>query len=99
MPVAIFSITSQWHDPEILIFSYKTNEPCDHGKIGHILKPLVPKFHPDLSARLKDIAEKKKQVPAKLKPMVGTTFRDFNFFSGTDIKEGKAVPYLQQYMT
>ena len=31
-----------------------------------MLKPLVPKFRPDLSAHLKDIAEKK--VPAKLKP-------------------------------
>ena len=33
------------------------------------MKPLVSKFRPDLSARSKDIAEK--QVPAKLKPMVG----------------------------
>ena len=33
-----------------------------------MLKPLVPKFCPDQSARLKDIA--KKQIPAKLKPMV-----------------------------
>ena len=38
-------------------------------KIDHMLKPLVPKLSPDLSARLKDIAEK--QVPAKLKPIVG----------------------------
>ena len=28
-------------------------------KLGHILKPLVPKFCPDLSDRLKDITEKK----------------------------------------
>ena len=34
-----------------------------------MLKPLVPKFRPDLSAHLRDIAEK--QVPAKLKPIVG----------------------------
>ena len=34
-----------------------------------MLKILVPKFRPDLSTRLKDIAEK--QVPAKLKPIVG----------------------------
>ena len=34
-----------------------------------MLKPLVPKFCPDLSARLKDIAEK--QVPVKVKPIVG----------------------------
>ena len=34
-----------------------------------MLNPLAPKFRPDLSARLKDIA--KKQVPAKLKPIVG----------------------------
>ena len=33
-----------------------------------MLKPLMPKFRPDPSARLKDIAEK--QVPAKLKPTV-----------------------------
>ena len=37
-------------------------------KIGHMLKPLVPKFCSDLSVRLRDIAEK--QVPAKLKPIV-----------------------------
>ena len=40
-----------------------------YEKIGHMLKPLVPKIRPDLSARLKDIAEK--QVPAKLNPIVG----------------------------
>ena len=34
-----------------------------------MLKPLVPKFRSDLSVRLKDIAEK--QVPVKLKPIVG----------------------------
>ena len=33
-----------------------------------MLKALVPKFHPDLFAFSKDIAEK--QVPAKLKPIV-----------------------------
>ena len=33
-----------------------------------MLKPLVPKFRLDLSARLKGIA--KKQVPAKLEPIV-----------------------------
>ena len=33
-----------------------------------MLKPPVPKFRPDLSVRLRDIAEK--QVPAKLKPIV-----------------------------
>ena len=33
-----------------------------------MLKSLVPKFSPDLSARFKDVA--KKQVPAKLKPIV-----------------------------
>ena len=37
-------------------------------KLGQMLKPLVPKFGPDLSARLKDIVEK--QVPARLKPIV-----------------------------
>ena len=38
-------------------------------KIGHMLKPHVPKFRPDLFTRLKDIAEK--QVPATLKLIVG----------------------------
>ena len=33
-----------------------------------MLKPLVPKFPPDLPVRLKDIAEK--QVPTNLKPIV-----------------------------
>ena len=36
-----------------------------------MLKPLVPKFRPDLSVRLRDIAEE--QVPVKLKPMVFTS--------------------------
>ena len=36
-----------------------------------MLKPTVPKLSPDLSARLKYIAEK--QVPAELKPIVGVT--------------------------
>ena len=35
-----------------------------------MLRPLVPKFRPDLSVRLKDITEN--QVPAKLKPMVSS---------------------------
>ena len=35
-----------------------------------MLKPLMSKFRPDLFDRSKDIAEK--QVPAKLKPIVGT---------------------------
>ena len=34
-----------------------------------MLKTLESKFRPDLSARLKDIAEE--QVPGKLKPIVG----------------------------
>ena len=38
-------------------------------KIGQMLKSLVPKFRPNLPARLKDIAEK--QVPAMLKPIAG----------------------------
>ena len=45
-------------------FSIKTYE-----KLRHMLKPVVPWFRPDPSAHLKDIAEK--QVPAKLKPIVG----------------------------
>ena len=40
-----------------------------YEKLGHMLKTLVPKYRPDLTARLKAIAEK--QVFAKLKPIVG----------------------------
>ena len=40
-----------------------------YEKIGHRLKPLVPKFCLDLSVLSKDIVEK--QVPAKLKLIVG----------------------------
>ena len=40
-------------------------------KLSRMLKPVVPKFRSDLSARLKDIAEM--QVPMKLKPIVGNT--------------------------
>ena len=40
-----------------------------YEKLDHMLKPLLPNFRPDLWARLKDTP--KKQVPAKLKPMVG----------------------------
>ena len=39
-----------------------------YEKLGHMLKPLMPKFRSDLSARLRYIAER--QVPAKLKPIV-----------------------------
>ena len=44
-----------------------------YEKLGHILKPLVPTFCPDLFARLRDIAEK--QVPANLKP-IGAGFKE-----------------------
>ena len=36
-------------------------------KLGHMLKPLVPKFRRHLFARLTDVAEE--LVPAKLKPI------------------------------
>ena len=39
-----------------------------YEKLGHMLKPLVPKFRSDLFVHLKDIAEKR--VPGKLKPIV-----------------------------
>ena len=39
-----------------------------------MLKPLVPKFRPDLSVCLKDITEK--QIPVKLKPIVIARDRD-----------------------
>ena len=60
----MLNITSQWQDPEILIFVIRVY----YEKLGHMLKPLVPKFRSDLSVRLRDITEK--QVPAKLKPIV-----------------------------
>ena len=41
-----------------------------YEKLRHMLKPLVLKFCPDLSIRLKDIAEK--QFPARQKPIVGS---------------------------
>ena len=59
------NIRSQWLGPEILIF-------CDKSilrKIRSHADTIVPKFRSDLSARLKDTAEK--QVPAKLKTMAG----------------------------
>ena len=61
---SMLNIASQWRDPEILIFVLRV---C-YEKLGHILKPLMPKFRSDLSFRLRDIAEN--QVPAKLKPIV-----------------------------
>ena len=39
-----------------------------YEKLGHMLKHLAPKFHPDLSAHSKDITAK--QVPAKIKLLV-----------------------------
>ena len=39
-------ITNQWQDPEILIVIRVYDE-----KLGHMLKPLVPKFPFDLSFR------------------------------------------------
>ena len=42
-----------------------------------MLKPHVPKFRPDISARLKDIAEK--QVPAKIKPIFPIGRRDMQY--------------------
>ena len=39
-------------------------------KLGRMQEPLMPKFRPDPSVRLKDIFEK--QVPVKLKPIVET---------------------------
>ena len=41
----LFSIRSQWKDPEIFIFVIRVF--CE--KLGHMLKPLVLKFRPDLS--------------------------------------------------
>ena len=59
----MLNITSQWQEPEILIFCYKSTYITKNSVT------LVPKFRSDLSFSLSDIAEK--QVPVKLKPMVG----------------------------
>ena len=48
-----------------------------------MLKPLVPNCHPELSVRLKDIAEK--QVPAKLKLIVDSLD---NTFQTHDLRPG-----------
>ena len=61
---SMLNITSQWQDTEILIFCYIR---VYYKKLGHMLKPLAPKFHSDLSVCLRDIAEK--EVSAKLKPI------------------------------
>ena len=63
---SMLNITSQWQDPQILIFFFFAIKSILQ-EIGRTLKPIVPKFCPHLSVRLKDIAEK--QVPTKLKPI------------------------------
>ena len=63
---SIPNITSQCQDRQILIFVVRVY----YEKLGLMLKPLVSKLRSDLSVRLRAIAEK--QVPAKLKPVVGT---------------------------
>ena len=51
-----------------------------------MLKPLVHKFHSDLSFRLKDITEK--QVPAKMKPIVGELDNSFRSgFTGQSLRK------------
>ena len=50
----MLNITSQWQGDEILIFVIGVY----YEKLGRMLKPLVPKFCPDLPVSLKDIAEK-----------------------------------------
>ena len=51
---SILNITSQWQDPEILIFVIRVY----YEKLVHILKPLLAKFRFDVSFRFRDIAEK-----------------------------------------
>ena len=58
---SLFNITRQWQDNEILIFCYKS---VSRKKIGHMLKPLAPRFRSEQPVRLRDIVEK--QVPARL---------------------------------
>ena len=63
--VAFSNMRSQRRYTEIFsFFVLIVNEKI----LGRMLKPAVSNFHPDLSAHLTDIAEKR--VPAKLKPMV-----------------------------
>ena len=50
----MLSIMSQWQDPEFFIFVVRFN----YEKLGHMVKPLMPKFHFDLSIHLRDITEK-----------------------------------------
>ena len=62
---AMTNISSQLQTPKFcFFFCYETILQ----KMGRMLKPLMPKFRPDLSARLRDAAEK--QVPANPKPIV-----------------------------
>ena len=58
----MLNITSQRQDPEILNFCYKSIL----RRIGRMLRPLLPMFRSDLSVYIA-----KKQVPVKLKPIVG----------------------------
>ena len=53
----MLNITSQWQNPEVLIFVLKVY----YEKFGRLLKPLFPKFRSDLPVRLRDIAGK--EVP------------------------------------
>ena len=69
---SMFNITSQWQDSEILDFFVKGQY---YEKLGHMLKPLEPKFCSDLSIRSRDITEKK--VPEKLMPIVGSQTQKF----------------------
>ena len=66
-----------------------------------MLKTLVSKFRPDLSVCLKDIAEKK-QVPVKLKPIVGIQqrkqVRHPQLFSKVDAPASKYHSRLGQHM-
>ena len=64
----MLSIISQWQEPEILIFCYRSVL----RKIRSHAETLIPKFCTYLSIRLRDIAEK--QVPAKLKPILGVQY-------------------------
>ena len=61
----MLNIRSQWEYSKILLLFFVIR--VHYEKLGHMLKPLMPKFRPDLFIRLKDIGEK--QVPAKLKPI------------------------------
>ena len=64
-----------------------------YEKSPYMFKALVPKLPPDLSVRLKDVAEK--QVPALLKPIVAMTeYYEIGFLVGSGRRRPPARRFL-----